>query len=146
MANEHELISCIGRDGLEAIQRRYQGSRMYVPKVMIKEHPLAQLIGLQAAKKLSDKHPASLFTITRSLLVRKRNSSIIKERQLGIAANDVALRYGLTARTVRNICQGELSKAGAVYFYGMRARMRRAAWQAGRGNGTGTRPSGESHG
>lgn len=144
MANEYELLDAVGRDCLILIQYHYQGRRLYIPKLMHREHPLARLIGLEAAKKLSDLYPSSLFTISRSLLLRERNSSIIRERRHGIPATDIARRHGLTARSVRNICQGELRNARRPHFFGMRARLQRAARQAGRGYGSGYQ--GEPHG
>ena len=144
MSNEFNLLETVGRECLIAIQRHYQGRRLYVPKVMLKCHPLSRLIGVEAAKKLSDLYPSCLFTISRSLLVRERNSSIIAERKMGISAADVAHRYGLTARSVRKICQGERLKIGRGQLFGLRARMQRAVLQARIENGF--RCESQSHG
>jgi hypothetical protein len=129
MCSEYELIECIGRDAVKALQSRYHGTSLYVPKQMPSDHPIACLIGLKAAKSLSDKFPAGLFTITRSLLIRERNNRILRDRRRGIAPQAVATRYGLTARTIRKVCQGERLRDWP-HAFGLRARLLHAARQA----------------
>jgi hypothetical protein len=106
MAYEYEMLDVITRDQLRRLQTRYAGGRMYIPRCPTKAHPIARLIGLSAAKKLSAEFSGHPILITRSLLVRQRNSAIRDERGWGLPPAVVARRYGLTARTVRKICQG----------------------------------------
>jgi hypothetical protein len=128
MAYEFELLDVITRDQLRTLQTRYAGSRMYIPRYPTEAHPIARLIGLQAAKKLSAQFAGHPILITRSLLVRQRNAAIRGERGWGLPPRVVAKRYGLTARTVRKICQGyELNNAKQPF--GLRRRRLQAELQ-----------------
>jgi hypothetical protein len=128
MSYEFEMLDVITREQLRTLQTRYAGSRMYIPRHPTEDHPIAHLIGLQAAKKLSAEFAGHPILITRSLLVRQRNSAIRDERGWGLPPRVVAKRYGLTARSVRKICEGyELSNAKQPF--GLRRRRLQAALQ-----------------
>ena len=128
MAYEYELLDVITREQLYALQQSYAGSRMYVPRYITEHHRIARLIGLEAAKKVSAEFSGHLILITRSLLVRQRNESIRGDRGWGLPPKIVAQRYGLSARSVRAICQGcELNKN--KHPFGLRRRRLQAELQ-----------------
>ena len=128
MPYEYELLSVINRTQLRALQQRYQGSKLYVPMVMHPAHPIARLIGLEAAKKLSAEFGCLLFPITRSLLIRERNEGIRDASTLGAPKGKVAAAYGLSARSIRRICQG-YGLTRKTNHYGLRRRRSRATLQ-----------------
>jgi DNA-binding NarL/FixJ family response regulator len=129
MIPEHELYGLIGLEGVRLIQQRYHGQRVYIPRQFPSDHPMVKILGEETAKKLSEKHPATMLTVTRSLLLKERNQTIITQRRQGQQPGQVARRFGLTARTVRKICQGIALKPSLPTRYGCRARARRAATQ-----------------
>lgn len=129
MAHEYELLDVITREQLRALQSHYaRRQKMYVPRELPAQHAIVRLIGPQAAKKLSDECGGILFSVTRSLLVRARNEAIRSERGWGLPPRLVARRYGLSVRSVRNICQGYALRRGEQPF-GLRRRQWRAELQ-----------------
>ena len=128
MPYEFELLSVITHEQLRALQQRYQGSRMYIPRDLTPDHPIARLIGYEGAKKLSAEFGCLLFPVTRSLLIRERNDAIRRERVLGAPRGKVAAAYGLSARTIRRICQGH-GLTRKTDHYGLRRRHLRAVLQ-----------------
>ena len=128
MPYEYELLNVISFEQLRSLQHRYQGSRMYVPQVIGPDHPIARLIGYEGAKKLSAEFGGLLFPVTKSLLIRERNDAIRRERILGAPRSKVAAAYGLSARTIRRICQGH-GLTRKTNHYGLRRRHLRAVLQ-----------------
>ena len=107
MAFDYQLLNVITREQLGALQRRYGGSLMYMPEVMTPDHPIARLIGYEAAISCSARFGGLYFYLTRSVLIRQRNERVRRARAHGADPQGVAQATGISQRTVRRICEGE---------------------------------------
>ena len=128
MCYEYEVVDTIGKEGLKQLQRHCKNSRLYIPQTMHADHTIAQVLGLEAAKKLSAEFAGCILNISRSLLVRERNEQIEAACKAGIPRAWVARRYGLTARSIRKITQG-ITVQRARPLFGVRARNLRKVLQ-----------------
>lgn len=126
--NEHEVYDVIGPKKLLQLQLNCKTTQLYIPQNMHPDHAIAKIIGIEAAKKLSAEFPRCLLTITKSQVVRERNKQIIQQRKAGAPQYRVALNFGLTARSIRKITQGEKIQR-ARPLYGLRGRRLRAILQ-----------------
>jgi hypothetical protein len=103
-----EIVQLIGMVATLKLVGKYGGTRLYVPKRVLTGHPLAALIGRKAADTLADYFGGEVLEIPRALSanVAQRNVAIKQEyRQL--SQRQLALKYNLTERQVRNIVTGD---------------------------------------
>ena len=120
MSSEYDIAFLIGRDKFLKLQLRKGGRRIYIPAVFREEHELTEIIGVEAAKSLSDGLGGELIHISRGALVRERNRSIEAMRAAGMPAEQIGKIFGLKARTIRGIVQGMSSEV--VLSYGVSSR------------------------
>lgn len=86
-----------------ALAREYGGRRIYIPEVMTETHPLAELIGYDAATALSHHYPGDRLEIPvfRDLRARIKANAIVAARRAGRSQADLAAEYGMTERGIR---------------------------------------------
>lgn len=91
----------------------YPGMDLKVPKTIDADHPLARVIGFEAASKLSRLAGGTRFYIPAALARAERNRYISDAYGAGDTVEEIALRHGLTARHVLRIlartCTGATS-------------------------------------
>jgi uncharacterized protein (DUF433 family) len=101
-----EFADLIGLPATLRLVESYGGVRLYVPQRLAEDHPLALLIGASAARQLADVYGGEEhFDIPRAVAIARqvRNRRLREERDRGMSHRDLALKYGLTERQVRNI-------------------------------------------
>ena len=102
-----EIEALIGLAGTLRLAETYGGVRLYVPMQMHDGHALAQLLGLDAAQRLAEVFGGiEHFDIPKAAAVTRavRNRQMAAERaQAGLSIRQLALKYQLTERQVRNI-------------------------------------------
>lgn len=100
-----EIEPLIGMAATLRLVEAYGGVRLYVPRQMHARHPLARLLGLDAAQRLAEMFGGEEhFDIPRAVAIARQ----VRNRQLRSERNEksqreLALQYGLTERQVRNI-------------------------------------------
>lgn len=96
----------IGREAVEKIMANYGGTRLYVPKSVAASHPLAELIGIDAAQALAASYGGEVhLDIPKGDAIRRseRDERIACEREAGESVSSLARRYRLTERQIRTI-------------------------------------------
>ena len=105
-----DLVELIGLHPTMQLVQAYGGVRLYVPKLALEaDHPLARLIGSEAAKKLQAMYGGEPhFDIPKAerALRAVRDAEICRQR-LNTSVRLLALEYRLTERQIRTIC-GEM--------------------------------------
>ncbi len=104
-----EIAELIGLPATLKLVESYGGVRLYVPKRIDDDHALARLIGLDNARLLSDAYGAEEhFDIPRAVAATRavRDMQIRTDRKT-MTHRELALKYGLTERQIRNILQEE---------------------------------------
>lgn len=102
-----EIAAAIGSSACLSLIQRFAGSRLYVPKAdaMTEIHPIAELLGLPLALKLSAAIGGEPITIPRCqrLALDQRDAEIVRRNRKGQSAAVLARSFGLTDRMVRSI-------------------------------------------
>lgn len=103
-----EIAELIGMAAMLKLVAKYGGVRLYVPKTIATGHDLVELIGRQAAETLADHFGGEMLEIPKALLanVALRNVEIKQEYKY-LSQRQLALKYNLTERQVRNIVYDE---------------------------------------
>jgi len=105
-----DIAELIGLPGTLRLVETYGGVRLYVPKKLDAEHKLAQLIGLEQAAKLADTYGGEMhFDIPRAVEATRaaRDRCIRADQASGSTHRELALKYSLTERQIRNILGAE---------------------------------------
>lgn len=99
-----EMSELIGLPATMQIVRQYGGVRLYVPKEIPADHPLMKLIGICNAITLADAYGGETLEIGRAeAAVREIRDTEIRQQWPALSQRQLALKYGLTERQVRNI-------------------------------------------
>ncbi|GBL46460.1 hypothetical protein SFMTTN_2274 [Sulfuriferula multivorans] len=100
-----DVCQLIGEEATAKLVTQYGGTRLYLPATIKPEHPLCQLLGQEIAQKLAGEFSGLSVEIPRGvkLLIRQRNTLIFADRALGISHRQLALKYRLTERSIREI-------------------------------------------
>lgn len=103
-----DLSDQIGYSETIELIRAWGGRRLWVPKEMPADHPIALAIGSTAAGQLSYYYGGTMLELPaeRNHLIRVRNDCILRDLKAD-GTRTVAIRYGLTPRHVRYIRQQE---------------------------------------
>lgn len=88
----------IGIDALNELQLIFGGKRLFVPRHMGPHHPIAQAIGLDAARALAQELGGQRFDVP---LMLKRRALIEKCLADGLGSQKTADRVGCTRRAVQ---------------------------------------------
>jgi DNA-binding NarL/FixJ family response regulator len=102
------LQEIIGRDATENLLKAAGGTRVYIPAKLPDEHWLIEAIGLSAAKTLSlelsvqGRRGAELnLPLGSNTTTERLRALIVDLHKKKHSANQIALRLGITDRTVR---------------------------------------------
>ena len=114
MASTFEIIEAIGRDNVVALQKALGPAAVYIPTSAAPDHGITQIIGLDAMEALCRELGGTTVWIGSGYANQERNQEIIRLRTAGIPIHYIGRRFGLTARCVRKITQGERRRAISV--------------------------------
>lgn len=102
-----ELAALIGLAALIKLVEWRGGLRIYVPTPanMHADHPIAQVIGLDAAMILAGEYQGTPLEIPRcELAIRAAIHDEIRHLRQFHTEDELALRYGMCGRSIRRIC------------------------------------------
>ncbi|MCE7915392.1 MAG: hypothetical protein DYH15_12130 [Nitrosomonas sp. PRO4] len=99
-----EWSGVIGVNNVLKIIAKWGGTRLYVPVAINEQHPIAQLIGIKAAEKLVSYCGGDYIEPPVGLVAKLsiRNAQI-KEDNKAMSQSQLARKYNLTIRQIRNI-------------------------------------------
>ncbi len=103
-----EIAGLIGLPATLQLVRYYGGVRLYVPKRFDPDHVLVKVVGHAAAAKLVENFGGEDhfdIPLARAAVLAVRNASIRVE-YCELSQRQLALKYSLTERQVRNILTG----------------------------------------
>lgn len=86
-----DLEQLIGEEALVALAEAFGGTRLYVPARMTHRHEIAQAIGMDAARKLSDRLAPDVIKVP---LAREQRA--LHHRAAGLSNAQIARRLGIT--------------------------------------------------
>lgn len=100
-----ELREVIGLPAALALVEKWGGVTLFVPKNPPEGHPLAQAIGIRAARKLSAHAGLEYLRIPRcaARLRAARDAELLSDHAAGLSAAKCARKYHLTERQVWRI-------------------------------------------
>lgn len=103
-----EISELIGMAATLKLVAKYGGVRLYVPKTLRPDHDLVATIGRELAEYMAERFGAEVLEIPKALLanVALRNVTIKQEYE-SLSQRQLALKYHLTERQVRNILCGD---------------------------------------
>jgi hypothetical protein len=117
-----EMAALIGLVPTLVLVRHYGGTRVYVPREIGPEHPLARLIGFEAAHRLAQHYGGLMqhFDVPRALdaMIQVRNREIRRKASMGMSHRLLALEYRMTERHVRNILGEEPAAETQAKLFG----------------------------
>lgn len=107
MASEilDELVQLIGHHHAIELLRAWGGRRIKVPADLDQDHPLAFVVGLEAAQKMAHHygHINLDLPAERNFLIDLRNAAILSAFQAGSSISALASMYGVSRRQVNSI-------------------------------------------
>ncbi len=107
-----EIVEAIGFEATLALVERFGGIPIYLPKdaERIKiDHPLARLLGLDAARRLARARPYELLHVPRATRYLREIRNLALRRDYSEAsASAVARKYGLTRRQVFRVAAADV--------------------------------------
>lgn len=100
-----DVAEAIGLPAALALVERWGGVPVWVPKQVTSEHPLVELLGLEAAGKLSELYGGDYLRVPRCARAVRlaRDAEIQRRYRNGQTAKKLALQYHLTERQIWNI-------------------------------------------
>ncbi|TBW58538.1 hypothetical protein EZI54_03910 [Marinobacter halodurans] len=104
-ASLKDLIDVVGLEPARKLVSVYGGTRLTVPAKMHAAHPLAELLGIEAAQALSRHYALERVDVPTASAATKaaRNREMREHHQAGVSVRRLALRYQLTERRVWEI-------------------------------------------
>lgn len=101
-----EIRQLLGEEATDKLVATYGGGApVYIPSKIKVEHPLAVLLGLDAAQFLAGEYGGLSIGIPRnaSLIREKRNILIKNDYSAGMSQGQLAMKYQITTRYIREI-------------------------------------------
>jgi hypothetical protein len=100
-----DVCDAVGYRATRVIATWFAGRRFYVPLHVRQDHPLVQLLGLEAFRELVEAYGGDWVEVPTANddQVFRRNREIAEQLALGLTAGEVAERHGLTRRRVEQI-------------------------------------------
>ena len=100
-----DMAEIIGLNPTLAVVKAYGGTRLFVPKRMGTQHHLANLLGLEQARRLSNHFGGENLTIPRmaTAMRTQRNREIVRRYDAGESVRVLAQAYHLTDRQIYTI-------------------------------------------
>lgn len=104
------LIRTLGREQATTLQRHLGGGYVRFPKAMTNDHPVAKVLGLDAATQLSRAYDDfagasgdNRLWIGKHLVIRERNDTIARVASEGRPPKAIAELFGLSYSSVCSI-------------------------------------------
>lgn len=94
----NDVRDCIGESAYLALINSFGGKKIYVPANLGPHHPLSQVIGLDAAQKLSSEFQGVHLNLPAST---RKQAHILADLERGKSVSLVAATYWVTPRYVR---------------------------------------------
>lgn len=112
-----DLASCIGIQAVLLLIAKYGGTRLYVPLDPKENHPIEQLIGSHSLMKLAQRYGGDTLEIPRALIanISARNVQIKQEYHI-LSQSQLARKYGMTERQIRNIVTKDMDEQQPKLF------------------------------
>lgn len=101
------LLRTIGHDAALALQRRFQGRKVYVRVNPDEADPIAQVIGIEAAHALARELGGEVIRAGSHLVLRDRNARIVRLHHAGANPSTIAALLGISPRWVRKVLEAE---------------------------------------
>ncbi len=100
-----EIEELIGLEAALALCRRWGGGRLFVPRKVTPEHPIARELGLEAAERFCGYYAGEELCVPMgaAILRHLRNRAIVSRYRAGESAGRIARDLGLTERWVYEI-------------------------------------------
>ncbi|MEO5340637.1 MAG: hypothetical protein H7837_08990 [Magnetococcus sp. MYC-9] len=100
-----DMVEAIGLTNTLQVVKVYGGTRLFVPKQVHAQHRLANLLGMEQARRLSHHFAGESLTIPRlaAAMRARRNQEIIRRYDAGESARQLAQAYHLTDRQIYTI-------------------------------------------
>ena len=101
-----EIRQLMGEEATAKLVEKFGGGTpKYIPLKVNLEHPLAELLGLESAQHLCDEYGGLEISFPRnvSLLREKRNILIKEDYAAGMSQGQLAMKYQITVRYIREI-------------------------------------------
>ncbi|MBF0370679.1 MAG: hypothetical protein HQL52_14600 [Magnetococcales bacterium] len=97
-----EIKDAIGLEGAMTLVKSCGGTRLFIPKRIRAQHKLAQLLGIERARRLSLRFGGETLMIVRAVKAMRqaRNREIIRRYDAGIPVRTLAQEYDLTERAI----------------------------------------------
>ena len=101
-----EIADNCGQTVALALLMNYPGVHVRIPKTPTMTHKLAELLGVDAFKKLCEIYGNEVIQIPRAAAAIRelRNQNILRDFASGMMQSSIALQYGITERQVNRIC------------------------------------------
>lgn len=100
-----EVAEVIGLSGTIELIKAYGGTRVFIPKNMKTQHKLANLLGLEQARRLSHYFGGESLSIARAAsgIRMERNKTIVHRYDAGEGVGSLAMAFQLTERQIYTI-------------------------------------------
>lgn len=100
-----DLAPIVGFTATIRLTAYYGGKNMTVPKHVSDKHVLAKLIGMSAAKKLSDEYAGCRFWVPTLHVaeIELRNAKVLERLRCRVSTDKIAAETGLTVRRVQQL-------------------------------------------
>ena len=100
-----EVVEVIGLASTIELIKSYGGTRVFIPKNMKTQHKLANLLGLEQARRLSHYFGGESLSIARaaSSIRSERNKTIVRRYDAGEGVGSLAIEFQLTERQIYTI-------------------------------------------
>jgi DNA-binding NarL/FixJ family response regulator len=94
-----ELEALIGEEALIRLAEAFGGTRLFVPVKMTARHAVAKAIGLDAARKLSDRLAPDVIRVP----LARRQRALHYRAALALSNAQIARRLGMTEKGVEKL-------------------------------------------
>lgn len=108
-----DLAPIVGFTATIRLTAYYGGKNMTVPKHVSDKHVLAKLIGMSAAKKLSEEYAGCRFWVPTLHVaeIEMRNAKVLERLRCRVSTDKIAVETGLTVRRVQQL-RAQFESAG----------------------------------
>ena len=101
-----EIARNVGLTAALELAITWGGTRLYIPKQMPEDHPIAVQVGCEAASKLAAYYGSTSITPPKNAFAKIRQArfraSVVREFYSGKTASELARKYNLHENTIYN--------------------------------------------
>lgn len=101
-----DIVQLVGEKTTAKLIAQHGGGKgLYIPVKINPDHHLYQLLGAEAAQFLVAEFGGLTVEIPRAPVLQRieRNQKILADREAGMSHSELAIKYQLTTRAIRNI-------------------------------------------